>query len=239
MESFILRLKEGDAAEEQKWWSDYFGRLVSLAQVRLGGTSSGKNDAEDIAISAMKSFYIGLKYEKFDDVHNRNSIWKLLVKIAIRKVAKEIGDRNRPGVVNFTFLKDKEIEPLKNEKDKTLYYVALWKREGYSNGAIAENLQSNSEAVLNKIRIIRKKIRKSPPYMDVDDLEVKEFAPEMESIAEDLLARLETIDTMFRPIVLGRQKGLANIDIAKELGCSRQTVQTKLREIRIISSCKF
>lgn len=82
---WILHLANGDAEIAEKIWNDYFGKLVKLARQKLGGVPGRDADEEDIAISAMNSFYQGLAQQKFDHLHNRDDLWKLLVTITARK----------------------------------------------------------------------------------------------------------------------------------------------------------
>jgi len=82
---WILHLAEGDADVAEKIWNDYFGKLVRLARRKLTGIPSRDSDEEDVAISAMNSFYQGLAQRKFAHLHNRDDLWKLLVTITARK----------------------------------------------------------------------------------------------------------------------------------------------------------
>ena len=82
---WVLHLAEGDADAAEKIWNDYFGKLVRLAKRKLEGIPNRDADEEDAAISAMNSFYHGLAQRKFDHLHNRDDLWKLLVTITARK----------------------------------------------------------------------------------------------------------------------------------------------------------
>jgi DNA-directed RNA polymerase specialized sigma24 family protein len=82
---WLLRLAEGDDNAAQKIWNDYFGKLVSLARRKLEGIPRRDSDEEDVALSAMNSFYRGVVQHKFDHLHNRDDLWKLLVTITVRK----------------------------------------------------------------------------------------------------------------------------------------------------------
>jgi len=82
---WMLHLAEGDADAAQKIWNDYFGKLVRLARRKLEGVPRRDSDEEDVALSAMNSFYQGLTQHKFDHIHNRDDLWKLLVTITVRK----------------------------------------------------------------------------------------------------------------------------------------------------------
>ena len=82
---WLLHLAEGDNDAAQNIWNDYFGKLVNLARRKLGGIPNRDYDEEDVAISAMNSFYKGMAQHKFGHVHNRDDLWKLLVTITVRK----------------------------------------------------------------------------------------------------------------------------------------------------------
>ena len=82
---WILHLAEGDADAAEKIWNDYFGKLMRLARRKLEGIPNRDSDEEDVALSAMHSFYQGLVQHKFDHIHNRDDLWKLLVTITVRK----------------------------------------------------------------------------------------------------------------------------------------------------------
>lgn len=83
---WMQHLAEGDADTAQKIWNDYFGKLVRLARKKLDGIPHRDFDEEDVALSAMQSFYQGLARHQFDGVHHRDDLWKLLVTITARKV---------------------------------------------------------------------------------------------------------------------------------------------------------
>ncbi|MDR0327544.1 MAG: helix-turn-helix domain-containing protein [Planctomycetaceae bacterium] len=82
---WIMHIAEGDADAAQKIWNDYFGKLVRLARRKLEGLPNRDSDEEDVALSAMNSFYQGLVQNKFDHIHSRDDLWKLLVTITVRK----------------------------------------------------------------------------------------------------------------------------------------------------------
>ena len=85
VEQWLLNLAEGDADAAERIWNDYFGKLVKLARRKLDGIPSRDFDEEDVAISAMRSFYQGMAKRKFENLHSRDDLWKLLVTITARK----------------------------------------------------------------------------------------------------------------------------------------------------------
>ena len=82
---WLLNLAGEDAETAEKIWNDYFGKLARLARRKLDGLPHRDFDEEDVALSAMHSFYQGIVKHKFDHIHNRDDLWKLLVTITARK----------------------------------------------------------------------------------------------------------------------------------------------------------
>lgn len=79
-------------------WDAYFDRMVRLAKGNIQRLPLRDADEEDIALSAMHSFMRGAVAGRFDDVGNRDELWKLLVTITLRKVSqhrKRIGAKKR------------------------------------------------------------------------------------------------------------------------------------------------
>lgn len=85
----IPALREGDNDAFAAVWEAFFERLVRLAQRKLSALRTRAVDGEDIAISAMNSFYRGLKAGRFDKLDDRTDLWKVLVTITKRKASAE------------------------------------------------------------------------------------------------------------------------------------------------------
>jgi DNA-directed RNA polymerase specialized sigma24 family protein len=88
--SWVLHLALGDEETAQKIWNEYFGKLVRLARRKLDGMPMRDVDDEDVALSAMNSFYHGMTQQKFGNVKNREDLWKLLVTITARKATAKL-----------------------------------------------------------------------------------------------------------------------------------------------------
>jgi DNA-directed RNA polymerase specialized sigma24 family protein len=82
---WIQRLGDGDSQAANMVWSAYFAKLVQLARHKLEGVTLRSSDEEDVAVSAMYSFYRGMKEHKFEWVADREDLWKLLVTLTARK----------------------------------------------------------------------------------------------------------------------------------------------------------
>jgi DNA-directed RNA polymerase specialized sigma24 family protein len=91
----IQQLKEGDRAAIEKLWKIYFPRLVRQAQRWLRRTSVQVVDAEDIALSALKSFCLRAEQGRFPKLFDRDDLWQLLMVIAFRKKCNEVKHEGR------------------------------------------------------------------------------------------------------------------------------------------------
>lgn len=78
-----------DTAAQEKLWQRYFARLVALARAKLGDSPRGAEDEEDVALSALDSFFGGLEHGQFPDLRDRNALWPLLAKITARKAINQ------------------------------------------------------------------------------------------------------------------------------------------------------
>jgi DNA-directed RNA polymerase specialized sigma24 family protein len=78
-------LRDGDAEAAQKLWTRYFGQLVRLAGNRLPVHARRDFDEEDVALSALRSFFAAAQEQRFPRLEDRNDLWALLVVITRRK----------------------------------------------------------------------------------------------------------------------------------------------------------
>jgi DNA-directed RNA polymerase specialized sigma24 family protein len=86
---WLGRLKAGDREAAQHLWEHYFTRLVRLARQRLPAGRRRVSDEEDIALSALDSFFRGMARGRFPALNDRRGLWPLLVTITARKAAKQ------------------------------------------------------------------------------------------------------------------------------------------------------
>jgi RNA polymerase sigma factor (sigma-70 family) len=96
---WINRLKDSDQAAAQKLWERYFRRLLAMARKTLKGTPCVVADEEDVVQSAFKSFFLGIRRDRFPQLSDRESLWPLLVLITARKAIdlKEYNRRQKRG----------------------------------------------------------------------------------------------------------------------------------------------
>jgi DNA-directed RNA polymerase specialized sigma24 family protein len=82
---WIGQLKVGDPAAAECLWGRYFEHLVGLARTQLRGAPRRVADEEDVALSAFDSFCRGAERGRFPELVDRDSLWRLLVTITLRK----------------------------------------------------------------------------------------------------------------------------------------------------------
>ena len=68
----------------------YFGRLIALARSRLPNTAKQVADEEDVALSAVQSFFRRAEKGEFPNVTDRDGLWALLAKITVFKALRNI-----------------------------------------------------------------------------------------------------------------------------------------------------
>ncbi len=84
---WLPRLAAGDEEAARELFLLYFARMVRLARVKLGGGRHAVRDEEDIAQSAYKSFWQGLRDGTIPHLPaDRHQLWGLLAVITVRKV---------------------------------------------------------------------------------------------------------------------------------------------------------
>ncbi|WP_404308269.1 ECF-type sigma factor [Neorhodopirellula lusitana] len=86
MSAWIEKLKDGDERAADVIWSDCFERLVSYARGKMEHLPRRAVDEEDVALSALHSFVRRARGDEFQQLLNRNDLWRLLFTITARKV---------------------------------------------------------------------------------------------------------------------------------------------------------
>lgn len=183
---WLHKLGEGDEEAAQAIWERYFKKLVRLARKRLEGLPRRTADEEDVALSAMNSFYRGMAAGRFPQLKDRQDLWKLLVTITAHKAvaqsrrhrARKRGEGKIRGesAGRIDQVMGKEPTPgfacmvaencrvlLEQLDDETLKAIALFKMEGYTNQEIAKKLGYTARTVGRKLMRIRKRWERAEP----------------------------------------------------------------------------
>lgn len=169
---WILGTRAGDPTAIRALWQRYFPQLVALARDKLRGTPCKAADEEDVALSALDSFFHAAQEGRFPDLADRHDLWRLLFWITARKVIdlrrregrqppledgeleQVIGDGPTP---EFAAAMAEEyrrlLEKLGHEHLRT---IAVAKMEGYSNAEIAQRLDCSVRTVERGLHLIRR-----------------------------------------------------------------------------------
>jgi RNA polymerase sigma-70 factor, ECF subfamily len=87
--ALMKRLRQGDGPAAEEVFRRYAGRLIRLARSRLEGRLRRKVDAEDVAQSALKSFFLRHAEGQYD-LQDWDSLWSLLTVITLRKCGRQL-----------------------------------------------------------------------------------------------------------------------------------------------------
>ena len=88
--AWIGDLKAGDNLAAQRLWGHYFERLMRAAKRKMGNASRRIADEEDVALSVFHSLCNGASAGRFEQLSNRDDLWKLLVAITGMKAVDQI-----------------------------------------------------------------------------------------------------------------------------------------------------
>ncbi len=177
------QLESGNTDAASLLWQTFFSRMVELARKRTRGTSKLIADEEDIALSAFKSFCVGVQKGRFASLTDRDNLWRLLVVITARKAIDHVNYNRRAkrdelrvvkahttevndDLVNQFVCKqptpEMELEMKENINSAVgqlelpeLKQIALLKLDGYTNQEIAVQLDRGLSTIERKLRTIR------------------------------------------------------------------------------------
>lgn len=88
---WLNELSNGQRSEAARELCErYFGRLIALARSRLPSNARQVADEEDVALSAVQSFFRRAEKGEFPNVTDRDSLWALLAQITVFKALRNI-----------------------------------------------------------------------------------------------------------------------------------------------------
>jgi RNA polymerase sigma factor (sigma-70 family) len=183
--TWIGLLELGDRAAAQALWERYFPRLIDLARAKLRGTPLGAADEEDVALSAMHTFFQAASRGRIPQLENRDDLWRTLVLItagkaidqrrraqSLKRGGARRGEERPAGTADFQALEEvigTEPDPafaaqladefqrlLARLSDDRLREIALLKLEGHTHEEIADRLACSLRSVNRRLTLIRR-----------------------------------------------------------------------------------
>ncbi len=201
---WIGRLKAGDRDEAtQRLCQAFFSKVIAVARARLAAVPRLRSDAEDVAQSALDSFFRRAAAGKFPRLDDQNDLWALLLTITCRKaarLARREAASDRPTVQTFSELerdaRDEHgtlaerieapdpdpaeaaavadgVARLLGVLSEGLREVALLSLDGHTNAEIGTRVGLSAGSITRKLRLIRETWRAEFP-----DLVPPEDVPE-------------------------------------------------------------
>jgi RNA polymerase sigma factor (sigma-70 family) len=82
---WITVLRGGDEEAARLLWQRYFTKLVHLARKKLGSAPRRVADEEDLAVSVFRRLCDGAEQGRFDQLSDRDDLWRLLVAITTNR----------------------------------------------------------------------------------------------------------------------------------------------------------
>ena len=183
--TWIGMLELGDRVAAQALWERYFPRLIELARAKPRGTPRQAADEEDVALSAMHTFFRAVSQGRVPQLDNRDDLWRTLVLITAGKAIdqrrreqslKRGGGRREDQSLSpgDDFLALEEVvgtEPdpafaaqladefqllLARLSDDRLREIALLKLEGHTHEEISSRLACSVRSVNRRLTLIRR-----------------------------------------------------------------------------------
>ncbi len=171
-------LRADDERAVSALWEQYFKRMLFVARKKLGGAQRRVRDEEDIALSAFKSFCLGIRKGRFATRGEDCDLWPLLVTITINKTIDHLRRENRQkrssenevaayatellsveDAPELQMITDESFEKLLAALDATgdldLKRLALLKLENCSSAELASELGCTVRTVQRKLKTIR------------------------------------------------------------------------------------
>lgn len=88
---WLEELQDGQPSDAQlQLWNRYFDRLTAMARLKLNGAPQRAADEEDVALSALNSFFQAARDGRYADLTDRTKLWHLLVRITVSKSLNQI-----------------------------------------------------------------------------------------------------------------------------------------------------
>ncbi len=90
---WLQELKEGSDAAASDLWAQYFEKLVAVAKRRLSNAPKRVSDEEDVALNVFRSLCEGVEQGRFNELNDREDLWKLLLAMTRHKSMNQVRDQ--------------------------------------------------------------------------------------------------------------------------------------------------
>lgn len=173
------RLGREDAA--QQLWDRYSSRLVRLARKVISGANLAIADEQDVANDALGAFLLQIRDGDFDQLDDRDGLWKLLADITIKKANSLVRNELRQKRDARKTINENDLSrPLADLKpgseqnpeaalliaeainvflselaDGQLQQIVIAKMEGHTNAEIARQIGYSVPTVERRLKVIR------------------------------------------------------------------------------------
>ncbi len=85
----VASFRGGDEAAATALFERYFVRLTALVRGRLGAKLRARVDADDVAMSAYRSFFVRVAAGQFE-LEESGDLWRLLARMALHKLSHQV-----------------------------------------------------------------------------------------------------------------------------------------------------
>lgn len=114
---WLPALQKGDEQAAEQLWHDYFLKTVRLAKRKMTGLRLRASDEEDVALSAMNSFY-NMAQQRDEPISDSSELWKLLSTIVRRKVNKERQKQFADKRQEYRLVGESALSPLQGDSEQ-------------------------------------------------------------------------------------------------------------------------
>ena len=177
---WINDLRDGDRSAANRLWGFLERQVCRTAKSQVARSPHHPvYDEEDVALSAFTSLCDGFESGRYDDITDRQQLWRLLAVITVNKARKRAIHENRIrrggqasrvadgsemlgtvpstdfGPENQAIMEEECRRLLSLLGERELKLLALLKVEGYTNQEIAEQLGCSRRTIQRRLDVIR------------------------------------------------------------------------------------
>ncbi len=181
---WIVELRAADEVAARKIWEHFAIRLVAIARNSIRTSTRRAYDEEDAVQSMFRSICTGMAEGRFPDLHDRESLWGLMLVITSQKISNrhrfdQQQKRDIRRTLSDSVFFDSEVSdtPLISREptpefaaefneicerlfacldDPGLLEIATLKLEGFTDSEIAERLNFSRRTVQRRMTMIRR-----------------------------------------------------------------------------------